>query len=473
MEYDPSRPFLEQMQELARKTPYSALTSLYTSLKNSDYSNALAWSKDCSFVFWADFCENVYNSSLLNTLKNSVDCLRGFDSDLCYESIGFEKCYRTFYSEECDNCVDVWFSRNCYNCTNCIGCANVRGESYCIFNVKYSREEYMARVASMRLDTRAGIDAVYQQADAFWLSRPYREYHGSPLNVAVSGEYVYESKNSHEMYLANGAEDCKWAEFITVHSAKDCRDYSGWGNNASEIYEAVTVGENANSVMFALECWPDVMNLEYCIWNTAGKNNFGCVNLKRKQHCILNKEYTKEQFEILRAQIVEDMKVRPYIDAQGRAVPYGEFFPHELSNFPYNKSNAMRFFPKTKEQALAEGYAWSDAVAPLVASTIRAEVLPETILEADESILKEAIECSECGRAYRIAKMEYDLLQKMNLPLPHHCLKCRENRRFGRMNKPKLWERNCAKCGSDIQTAYDPDGPETVYCVSCYQQEFV
>ncbi len=473
MDYDPARPFLDQLKELARKTPYSALTSLYTSLKNSDYSNALAWSKDCSFVFWADFCENVYNSSLLNTLKNSADCIRGFESELCYESIGFEKCYRTFYSEECDNCVDVWFSRNCYNCTNCIGCANLRGESNCIFNVKYSHEEYIARAAEMRLDTRSGIDALQKKADVFFLTESYRAYHGSPLNVNVSGEYVYESKNSHEMYIANGAEDCKWVEFITVHSAKDCRDYSGWGNNATEIYEAVTVGENANSVMFALECWPDVMNLQYCIWNTAGKNNFGCANLKRKQHCILNKEYTKEAFEILRAQIIEDMKVRPYVDALGRTFPYGEFFPLEFSNFPYNKSNAMRFFPKTKEQALAEGYTWSDAIAPVVANSIDGELLPQTIKEVDETILKEAIGCIECGRAYRIAKMEYDLLLKMNLPLPRLCLKCRENRRFKRMNSPKLWDRHCAKCGTDIQTAYNPEGPEIVYCVSCYQQEFV
>src|ERR1035437_1689598 len=31
MDYDPSRPFLEQVREITDKTPYSALTSLYTS----------------------------------------------------------------------------------------------------------------------------------------------------------------------------------------------------------------------------------------------------------------------------------------------------------------------------------------------------------------------------------------------------------------------------------------------------------
>ena len=94
MGYDPSRPFLEQIKELSDKTPYVALESNYSTLKNSDYSNALAWSKDCYQIFWADYCEGVYYSSILNGLKFSSDCLRGWDSELCYGSIGFEKNYR-------------------------------------------------------------------------------------------------------------------------------------------------------------------------------------------------------------------------------------------------------------------------------------------------------------------------------------------------------------------------------------------
>ncbi len=473
MEYDPSRPFMEQVKELSDKTPFSALTSLYTSLKNSDYSNALAWSKDCSLVFWADFCENVYNSSLLNTLKNSAECVRGYDSELCYESIGLGKSYRTFFSEECDNCVDVWFSRNCYNCTNCVGCVNLRGESYCIFNVKYSKEEYAEKLKELKFESWAELNAFQKKAEEFWLSKPSREYQGNSLNVNVTGEYVYESKNSEDMYIANGAEDCRYCEFITVKPAKDCYDYAGWGNNATEIYESVTVGENANSVYFSTECWPDGFDLQYCFWNISGKHNFGCVNLKKKQYCILNKEYSKEEFETLRARIIEDMKANPYVDALGRKFGYGEFFSPELGKFPYNKSNAMRFFPKTKEEALAEGYSWTDAVNPTTAATMSADALPDTIGDTDESVLKEAIACRECGRAYRIAKMEYDLLRKMNMPAPHACPKCRENRRFARLNPPKLWKRECAKCGKGITTAFAPERPETVYCVSCYQQEFV
>jgi hypothetical protein len=186
----------------------------------------------------------------------------------------------------------------------------------------------------------------------------------------------------------------------------------------------------------------------------------------------LNKEYSKEEFEKLRAQIIEDMKTNPYIDKLGRKFGYGEFFPPEMSKFSYNKSNAMRFFPKTKEQAISEGYAWSDRPDAVYEITLLAEKLPDTIEKTDENILNEVIGCGSCGRGYKITQGEFDLLRKLNLPVPHECFKCRENKRFAKLNPPKLWQRNCAKCDKEIVTAFAPERPEIVYCEKCYQQEF-
>ena len=472
MDYDSTRPFLEQVEELSNKTPYVALESLYTSLKNSDYSNALAWSKDCYQIFWADYCDGVYYSSLLNNLKYSVDCLRGYYSELCYESIGINKDYRVFFSDECDACVDVYFSRNCYSWTNCVGCVNLRGATNCIFNIKYSKEEYTEKLKELGLDSWGKLRELEKKAYEFWLTKPYREYNGHSLNLNVTGDHVYTSKNSKEMYIVNGAENCKWSQFITVSSAKDCFDYSGWGNNAVLVYESGQVGENVNNVMFSYYCTSDIMNLQYCIWNVLAKNNFGCVNLKRKHYCILNKQYSKEEFEKLRTEIIEDMKINPYIDKLGRKFFYGEFFPLEFSKFPYNKSIAMRFFPKTREEAIKAGYNWSDKEDVVYNISKSVDSLPDKIVDTDETILNEVIGCANCGRGFRVVKGEYNLLKKMNLPVPHECPKCRENKRFARLTKPKLYDRTCMKCGVDIYSPYDPKDSKIVYCVKCYQQEF-
>ncbi len=167
------------------------------------------------------------------------------------------------------------------------------------------------------------------------------------------------------------------------------------------------------------------------------------------------------------------MKTNPYVDKLGRKFSYGEFFSPELSNFAYNKSNASRFYPKTKEQSLKDGYAWDDAEVLNTTCSVKAEDLPDTIKDAAESILNETIGCAVCSRAFKITSGELGLLQKMNLPIPHACPKCRESARFGKINLPGLYDRSCMKCDASIRTPFAPDRTEIVYCEKCYQGEFI
>jgi hypothetical protein len=473
-EYDSTRPFLDQVKEVNDKTPHVALETTYLTLKDCDYCNAIAYGKNCMLATWSDYCENVFFSSFLTSTKDTVDCLRMIDSELCYESIGQNKGYRVFHSEECDSCTDVWFSRNCYSCVNCVGCVNIRGGSYMIFNEQYSKEEYAEKLKEFRLDTYSGQMAMKEQVQEFWSKFPYRAYTGNTLNVNVTGEYVYESKNSEDMFMSSGAEDCRYCQLITVKPARDCVDYSGWGNGAELIYDSANIGDNVSKVKFSYYCFPDCVELEYCMWVVAGKNNLGCANLKRKKYAILNKVYEKEEYEALREQIISDMKKRPFIDSTGKQYFYGEFFAPEFSKFAYNTSNANKFFPKTKDEALSLGYTWQEDEEQTAVATKNVSELPETISDTAQSIVKETIQCSTCPKKFRIVDGEYGLLKKMGMPIPRECLKCREARRFSRMNKPlELYERSCAKCAETMKTSFSPERPEIVYCVACYQQEFV
>ena len=356
---------------------------------------------------------------------------------------------------------------------NCIGCVNLRDSSYKIFNVQYTREGYLEKLKKLKLETRSGIDEFKKEAEKLWKKLPYRSYTGDSFNLNVTGEYVYQSKNSKEMYIAGHAENCKYCQFITFKPAKDCMDYSGWGNNAELIYESLNVGEDVSNVKFSLDCIVGVENTEYSLWCVGSKNDFGCINLKHKSYCILNKEYSRKEYEELKEKIIEDMKKNPYIDELGRAWPYGEFFLPGFSKFAYNNSNASKFFTKTREEALAGGYTWNDEVEKQADAIISGKDLPETINKVDESILKEIISCTTCDRKYKIASIEFDLLRKMNMPLPTRCLRCRENSRFDKLQMPKLYDRTCMKCGKAIRTSYAPDRTETVYCETCYQQEFI
>ncbi len=473
MDYDPSRNFLEQWSELRSKTPHYAKDALYTSLKNCDYTNAIAFSKDCYMTFWADYCEYVYHSAFLNTVKDTLDVFRAYKSELCYQSVGLGRCNKMFFSHTCDDCSNVWFSRNCYGCSDCIGCVNLRGKNYCILNQQYSKEDYTNKVKELRLDTRDGIHNFKKRAHEFWHTLPYREYTGNSQNLNVSGDYIYESKNAHNCYMCSGVEDSKYCQFVSVPKAENCMDYYGWGNGASLAYETAVSGEDIQNIKFSFGCFGSGMNLEYCGFCIGAKNNFGCANLKRREYCILNKQYSKDDFQKLRDRIVEDMKSNPYVDSLGRIYPYGEFFPPQFAPFPYIDSNASKFFEKTKEQALQEGYNWADKTENTYQKTISGNELPQSIAETTESVLNEIIGCTVCGRCYRIPQGEFVLYQKMNLPIASECPKCREKERFTVTNMPKTYEANCARCAKAIKTMHDPVEGKIVYCESCYQQEIV
>ena len=46
------------------------------------------------------------------------------------------------FSNNCFECIDVYFSKDLKNCSNCFGCSNLRHKNYHIFNKQYSKEEY-------------------------------------------------------------------------------------------------------------------------------------------------------------------------------------------------------------------------------------------------------------------------------------------------------------------------------------------
>ena len=325
-EYDPARPFFEQFRELQLRTPYMSLITSYQQLVNSEYINHAGNSKNCYLIFNADYCENVLYSKVLVNNKDSMDCTMLGESELCYENINCGKCSRVFYAEDCMSCHDVYFSKLLTGCTNCFGCVNLRNKSYCIWNQQYTKEEYEQKIREFNLDSYSSIQELISQARAFWQKSPHKFNHGL-MNVNSSGDYIHQCKNSRYMYQCRFAEDCKFCQFITMKTAKDCYDHSEWGNGAERIYESATVGEGASNVRFCFGVWFPSLDVEYSMFTLSSSHMFGCANIKSKEYCILNRPYAKTDYEALRQKIIEDMNTHPYMDNRGRVFKYGEYGP--------------------------------------------------------------------------------------------------------------------------------------------------
>ncbi len=473
--YDFNKPFFEQLKRLIKKVPWSSRSIL--DLINSDYCMHVANLKNCYLVFSGGYNENCAYSYRINYVKDSYDNSYLSKCELCYESFMLAGCYKSFYSSNCADCQEIYFCKDCVNCHNCFGCVNLRHKKYHIFNKPYSKEEYQKKLKEFDLDLYQSISEINKMVKEFWLKFPNKFMHARK-NINVTGDDIYNSKNVFNSYSIQSGENLRYCQFLeNKPGAQDCYDICGFGANVRLIYEGNAIGRGVNKVKFSLDCNPDCRDLEYCLSCHSSSNLFACVGLRHKQYCILNKQYTKEQYEELVPKIKEHINKMPYIDKKGRVYKYGEFFPVELSPFAYNETIANEYFPLTKQQAIDQGYTWYDKPKPEYEPTIKAKDLPDNIKDVDDSILKEVIQCSssDCAgsRVFRIIPQEYKFYKKMNLPLPRLCPDCRHRERIKQRNPMKLYTRQCMNkpCKNTFQTTYTPDRKEIVYCEKCYNKE--
>jgi len=470
-EYDFTRSFFEQIKELLSMAPIPA-RSVYN-MENSDYCNEASECKNAYLCFNTDFIENCAYLRKCRRVKESYDCYEVEDNELCYENILVDKSYRTFFSLDCESCVDVWFSKDCRGCTNCFGCVNLRNKSYHFFNEPCTKVEYEEKTKKYMSGSYKELQEMRETSFDFWLNFPNKFFHGVRV-VDSTGERMFDSKNVKNVYYVKGAENIRYCQDIWTKTTNSY-DYSVWGDGAENVYECMTCGMGCFNIKFCFNCWENARDLEYCVYCMGSSNCFGCVGLYKKEYCIFNKQYTKEQYEELREKIIAHMNEMPYVDAEGLMYKYGEFFPQDISPVSYNESLAQDFFPLTEETAKDRGFVWHKPNSKEYQTTINAEDLPDSIGEVSDEILKEIIKCDTCSRAYRVIQPELQFYKKIGLPLPRKCHNCRFEGRFKFVNPPKLWHRSCMKegCVNEFETSYAPDRPEIVYCESCYQKEVI
>ena len=97
--------------------------------------------------------------------------------------------------------------------------------------------------------------------------------------------------------------------------------------------------------------------------------------------------------------------------------------------------------------------------------------IPDNIRDAGDDMCAKILRCEATGKLYKIIPQELAFYRTMSLPLPRRCPDQRHKDRMAQRNPRKLWKRNCAKCGKEMETTYAPSRPEIVYCEQCYLKE--
>src|SRR3989344_19348 len=483
-EYDMARPFFEQYKEFSNTVP--RLMFWQRNANNSDYSNHVAESRNAYMsASVIKESENVFYSKNIDDSRDIVDCLNIINgSEQLYETVEAQGNYNSQYLLLCRNTLDSYYSFDCINCSNCFLSYNLRNKKFCIRNKQYSQKEYFQELEKFNLKSRTSREVLLKEFEEVKKQAIFR-FGNITKCVNVTGNNmlnVKNGKNCFEIYNIENASYC-----YRILDSKDCVDTS-FSMKSELLYEYSSGGMNDYNVKFSYSAMNFVRNADYAESCMNCSNIFGCISLRDAENAILNKVYSKKEFETLRSEIIKQMSALPFIDKGGRKYEYGEFFPIEISPWAYNETSAQEIAPLSKESAQKSGYSWRDADEKNFNITMSGNMIPDNIDEVGESILKEVLGCAhegkcnhQCNIAFRITDYEFKFYKKHDIPLPIFCPNCRYYERFKVMPGLKLYKRNCMcdkaghghneKCPNEFETSYSPDRPEKVYCESCYNKE--
>ena len=469
-DYDFSRPFLEQFYELLQKAPQPHATNLQNS--DCNYCNFTYQCKNCYLAFASDLNEDSSYLHQALSCKNSYDlegCESMESSYMCYKSKG---CYSSSYTYFTYNCVNSHLMFDCHNCQDCFGCVNLRNKKHCIFNEQYSKEEYDEKVKELRDGSYATLQKNLEKFHTFTLEFP-RKYADILQSINSTGNHIRNAKNCHYCFDVADSEDCRYLTYF-FSGIKDVADAFGGGVNFERGYELFSVGENAQDLYMSAMIWTcqDIYYSQLC---HRSNNCFGCVSLRDKQYCILNKQYTKEEYEEMLPKIKQHMMDMPYVDNKGREYKFGEFFPVEMSPFAYNETIAQDYFPITKQDAMEKGFRWYEKEGGNYQISMHTADIPDNINDVDESILTQIVECADKDQeyspgAFRITAGELQFYKNMNLPLPRKSPDARYYERLKQRHPLQLWKRT-TEDGVDVMTSYSPDRPERILSEEAYKRE--
>lgn len=453
--YRKDRPFYEQLEELYSRVP--RLGIINKNCQNSDYCNYSYANKNCYLTFGSHYEEDCLHGAYSTQNRSCVDCFWLYKSELCCECMFCSGCYSSVHLNFCENCDSCFFSRDLKGCKHCLFCANLVHKEYCILNTQYPPDEYFRRLGSYRLDRASGIR---EAAEIYNRELPKRFPVRAVYQVQCEncrGSTLNNCRNLRDCFYSAGSEDCAYGQ--QVDNAFDSMDLNFIGYDRTELCCQVIGCLGLNRCISCNACWQG-NDLYYCQYCYGCSNCIGCISLQQKSYCILNKQYNREDYEVLAAQIAGAMT------AGGR---WGEFFPPELSPFPYNESMAYELHPLPREEALKQGFYWRDEEAPAAGMKIAAAgSLPDAIDDVPDKVIETPIACAITGKPFKIVPQELGLYRLLHYPLPRISPLERQRERMRRRLPCKLWQRQCAKTGREMLSVYSPERPETVFSEEAY-----
>jgi len=477
MDYDFEKSLFEQFSELQKKVPL--LSNTVINSVNSEYNAFCVDTRNSYKCARVGDSEEVYYSYLVLHCERVMDCYNVSGSQDLYECVDCFNANNCYFSQLCQNSSGLRFCYDMIGCHDCFGSVGLRNVRYYFFNEKCTKEQYEEKLKQYSFASQKNLRGLYEKF-----------YHNFVVQKPIRNDVIINSENSTGNYIQE-SKDVNYS--FDVEKTDTCSD--SWGVQYSNdvyrcnfIYYAENCYENisnskSQNIKFTFCALGGCYNLTYCMLCFNNSHDcFASLSLKHNQYCILNKEYSKEEYEVMVKKIIEHMgggkDVSPPTEDSissdsprlvSNSIEWGEFFPIELSLFAYNETPSQEYFPLSKDEVESIGGRWlySDKKCYLEQSY----EVPDFIGDVGDDILSEILACNDCGKNYKLLRKELEFYRRHKISIPSKCPHCRHLDRVKLRNPKKLWKRNCAKCDLSLESTYEPDRPESLYCKSCYYKD--
>ncbi len=453
-EYDSSRSFFDQLKELQEKIPRPHQTGENST--GCDWCDDVWNSKNCYLCRSLSKCENLSYSYRVVETKDSFDITYSFNLQNSYDCLMCHNSFNLNFSENSKDCIDSYFLYDCRNCQNCFMCWNLRNNKYCIRNEQYTKEEYENKLKNIKLNSYKNLEILKNEFENLLKNNVVHRENFNLKTTNSVGNYLTNCDKCVNVFCWENSQNSR--NSIRGMNTKDCIDQLGtWFVEVSGSNSCVYGGYELRNSSWSNARYSEYLDIcdevEYC---------FGCVGLKKKKYCILNKQYLKEKYEILKNKIIGDME---------RRGEYGKFLPYSMGLCGYNLSNAIIYFPNiAKEEIMMQGGHWSedDMSSQDGISSLK---LPDSILETDSNISSQALICPESKYRFNISTAEYEFHKRKNFALPRIHFDLRTLKKIRKTAILRSYPYKCFYCQKDIEAYYLPDwNYQKIACEECYKQ---
>lgn len=443
---DVGRPLFDQLLPIRLEVPVPAT---YNVREPQNSISLLSYGDVNSYFMIACSAKDSLYSSDAFECQSVAEAYAVTSATNCYRVVFGARLFHVRYAYHCYDCSDCSFVFDCRNCEFVFGGTNLRNKKYVWFNEQLSREEWERRRAEVDLSRRSVVRGQEEHfwklvdGDCFWPEN----FNENAANCV--GDYLRDVLNGRVIFASTGGgRDNDWAAYCYEKSE---RTFMTCGAvNSVDSYFGATIPDSSRC-LFCINVTRS-LNMEYCIACFNCENCFGCVGLNRKTFCILNKQYSEEEYwtklDALKCAMLD----------RGE---YGEFFPTTFSSSYFQESVAGINLGATKSDEQKYGFPSFDpeshgAIGELGDVTLLKD--PETIPDAIADVNIDewsgvALLDKQMGRRFAFLKPELEFYKAHKIAPPTRHFIHRVDSLYHTANLFLLEDTVCNACNKPLRVA--------------------